>query len=112
MLLKIKVDLGARYLEVLVLPPEGTWILNQRDSSQPERFFSTREIVLNQRDCFADCHGETKILEQDQDGKGKSNQLSRKPQEINDPVYSSLITCFMQSYDSCVLGGGERFELK
>ena len=51
MLLKIKVDLGARYLEVLVLPPEGTWILNQRDSSQPERFFSTREIVLNPRDC-------------------------------------------------------------
>ena len=51
MLLKIKVDLGARYLEVLVLPPEGTWILNQRDSSQPERLFSTREIVLNPRDC-------------------------------------------------------------
>ena len=77
-LFKIKVDLKARYLEVLVLPPEGTWILNQRDSSQPERLFSTREIVLNQRDCsqperlFADCQGEAKILEQDQDGKSKS----------------------------------------
>ena len=97
MLLKIKVDLGARYLEVLVLPPEGTWILNQRDSSQPERFFSTREIVLNprdcsqperlfstreivlkQRDCFADCQGEAKILEQDQDGKGRATNYQEE----------------------------------
>ena len=84
MLLKIKVDLGARYLEVLVLPPEGTWILNQRDSSQPERLFSTREIVLNQRDCsqperlFADCQGEAKILEQDQDGKGRATNYQEE----------------------------------
>ena len=39
---KIKVDLGARNLEVLVLPPEGTW----RNDSQPEI------------DCFADCQKE------------------------------------------------------
>ena len=75
---KIKVDLGARNLEVLVLPPEGTW----RNDSQPEI------------DCFADCQqGSRKILEQDQDGKRKSNQLYNRSIEVNGPVYSSLITC-------------------
>ena len=58
MLLKIKVDLGARYLEVWFfhLKERGfstrEILLNPRDSSQPERLFSTREIVLNQRDCL------------------------------------------------------------
>ena len=84
-------DLGARNLEDLVLPPEGTW---SNDS----------QLEIN---CFADCQKEAKILGQDQDGKRRSNQLSRGAQEINDPVYCSLITCFMQSYDNCVLGGGE-----
>ena len=77
-LFKIKVDLGARNLEVLVLLPEGTW----RNDSQPEI------------DCFADCQkGSRKIFGQDQDGKKKSNQLFNRSIEVNGLVYSSLITC-------------------
>ena len=77
-LFKIKVDLEARNLEVLVLPPEGTW----RNDSQPEI------------DCFADCQkGSRKIFGQDQDGKKKSNQLFNRSIEVNGLVYSSLITC-------------------
>ena len=77
MLFKIKVDLGARNLEVLVLPPEGTW----RNDSQPEI------------DCLLIAKKEAEILEQDQDGKKKSNQLFNRSIEVNGPVYSSLITC-------------------
>ena len=117
-LFKIKVDLKARYLEVLVLPPEKMWILNQRDSSQPERFFSNREIVLNQRNCsqpkrlFCWLPKGSKNTWARPRRQKKSNQLSRGAQEINEPVYSSLITCFMQSYDNCVLGGGESWNCR
>ena len=77
MLLKIKVDLGARYLEVLVLPPEGTWILNQRDSSQPERLFSTREIVLNQRDCLLIVKGKQKYLSKTKTAKEEQPTIKK-----------------------------------
>ena len=63
---KIKVDLRARNLEVLVLPPEGTW----SNDSQPE---------IN---CFADCQkGSRRILNKNQDGKEHSKNYSTGAQK-------------------------------
>ena len=76
-LFKIKVDLGARNLEVLVLPPEGTW---SNDS----------QLEIN---CFADCQKEAEeYLTRTKTAKSTAKLFNRST-EVNDPVYSSLITC-------------------